>query len=144
MARAVFASFLSVFLVAGTVSAADKEAPAKPEAPRTLPAAPRESRPLALPPLYTAFAALQVYDVYSTLKGVKSGAVEANPITTGVAAHPAAFFAVKASVTAASIYAAERLWRDHHREQAIAIMVASNSVMAIVAARNAAVGPSPR
>jgi len=36
-----------------------------------------------------------------------------------------------------AIYAAEQLWRQHHRGQAIAIMVASNGVMAIVAAHNA-------
>jgi hypothetical protein len=52
---------------------------------------------------------------------------------------PAAFVAMKASVTAASIMAAERLWKGHHRMGAIGLMVASNVIMGVVAANNARV-----
>ena len=43
-----------------------------------------------------------------------------------------------------SIYVAERLWRGHHRGQAIAMMVVSNGIMAAVAASNASIIRSQR
>jgi hypothetical protein len=52
---------------------------------------------------------------------------------------PAAFIALKAGVTGLSIYAAERLWRQNRRKTAIIMMVASNGLMAYVAAHNTAV-----
>ena len=45
--------------------------------------------------------------------------------------------AVKAAVAVGTIVAAERLWKNNNKAAAIAVMVASNSVAAIVAARNA-------
>jgi hypothetical protein len=92
-----------------------------------------------LPALYASLGALQAYDAYSTLTGVRGGAVEGNPLLQGVVRHPAAFVALKAGVTGASIYAAERLWRDKKRTQAFLLMVASNGVMAYVAQHNARV-----
>ena len=52
---------------------------------------------------------------------------------------PVAFIAVKAGLTTASIVAAERLWKDHHRKTAVALMVLSNAVMVGVAAHNSSV-----
>ena len=52
---------------------------------------------------------------------------------------PAAVWAVKAGATAASIFAAERLWHQHRRAEAIAVMIATNGLMAAVAAHNASV-----
>ena len=40
-------------------------------------------------------------------------------------------------MTLATLYAAERQWRQHHRGRAVAIMIVSNGLMAGVAARNA-------
>ncbi len=99
----------------------------------------RFDRPSALPALYVASAALQGYDAYSTLTALNHGAVEANPLMKSVVKSPAAFVAMKASVTAASIMAAERLWKGHHRMGAIGLMVASNVIMGVVAANNARV-----
>ena len=48
-------------------------------------------------------------------------------------------WAVKGGVAFASIYVAERLWRTHHRGEAIAVMAVSSGVMAAVAANNAAI-----
>ena len=52
---------------------------------------------------------------------------------------PAAFVAMKAGVTMASIMAAESLWKNHHRFGAIGLMVASNLMMGVVAKHNAQV-----
>ena len=94
------------------------------------------SRPAALPALYASYAALQAFDVYSTRQALARGAREANPLMQGVVGNTGAFIAVKAGVGVATIVAAERLWK-RNKAAAIAIMVASNGVSAIVAARNA-------
>jgi hypothetical protein len=97
------------------------------------------SRGTALPILYGSLALLQSYDAVATLRGVSVGGVEANPMMAGASRNPAAMWAVKAGVTTASIVAAERLWRQRHRGQAIAVMAIANSVMAGVALHNNAV-----
>jgi hypothetical protein len=74
--------------------------------------------------------------VYSTKQALARGAREANPLMQGVIANTGAFIAVKATVAVGTIVAAERLWKTN-KPAAIAVMVASNSVAAIVAARNA-------
>jgi hypothetical protein len=103
-----------------------------------------DKRPTALMSMYAGLAALQAYDFYSTTAAMKSGAREANPVMNGVVGNPAAFLAVKAGVTGASIFAAERMWRQHHRAQAIAVMAASNGFMALVAAHNHSVMAATR
>jgi len=97
------------------------------------------SRGLVLPSLYVSFIALEVYDGYSTSQGLKNGASESNTFMASVASHPGALWAAKGAVTFLSIYTAERLWRQHHRGEAIAMMVAMNGIMVAVAASNASV-----
>jgi uncharacterized protein DUF5658 len=94
------------------------------------------SRPAALPVLYASYAALQAFDVYSTRAGLARGAREANPLMQGVVGNTSAFVAVKAGVGVATFMAAERLWKTN-KAAAIAVMVASNGISAVVAARNA-------
>lgn len=101
----------------------------------TRPAA--ESRPAILPPLYIGLSALQVYDGYTTIRGVREGNRETNPLVGGLAERPVALWSLKVGTTALSIYLAEQQWRQHHRKQAILTMVVANGVMAAVAARNA-------
>jgi len=108
----------------------------------TLPS-PRVKRPAVLPPLYLSFVALQTYDGYATLRGVGRGAAEANPLMGGLASRPTAFWAVKAASTGAALFAAEQLWRHHHRGNAILTMVAANAAMSAIAARNARILKSP-
>ena len=96
-------------------------------------------RPLMLVPLYAGLIALQSYDVYSTTTALKMGAQETNPLLGAVTQNPASFAAIKAVMTGMSIFASERLWRQHHRVAAIAVMAISNSMMATVAAHNASV-----
>jgi hypothetical protein len=95
-------------------------------------------RPAALPMLYSGFIALQAFDAYSTRRGLAAGAQEGNALMRGMAGHTATFLAVKAGTTAATIWATERMWKKN-RVGAIVTMVAVNSVMASVAARNASV-----
>ena len=94
------------------------------------------ARPKALPALYVSYAALQAFDIYSTKQALARGAQEASPLMQGVVGNTGAFIAVKATVAVATIVAAERLWKTN-KVAAIGIMVASNGVAAIVAARNA-------
>jgi hypothetical protein len=92
-------------------------------------------RPALLPMLYVSYAALQAYDVYSTRQGLARGAREANPLMQGVVGNTGAFVAMKAGVAVATIAAAEKLWKTN-KPAAIGVMIAGNSVAAIVAARN--------
>ena len=55
----------------------------------------------------------------------------------GAAGDSGGMLALKASATVGTIIAAERLWKNNNKMGAIAVLVASNSVAAIVAARNA-------
>jgi len=99
----------------------------------------RLSRPAVLPALYVSYAALQVFDVYSTRQALAQGAREANPLMQQVVGNQAAFWAFKASATAGAVVAAERLWKKNNKTAAVAVLVASNAAAAVVAARNASV-----
>jgi hypothetical protein len=94
------------------------------------------SRPPALAALYVSYAALQAYDVYSTTRALTRGAREANPLMQSVVGNTPGFIAVKAVTGIATVIGSERLWRKN-KAAAIAVMVAANSVSAVVAARNA-------
>lgn len=99
----------------------------------------RAIRGPVLPSLYVSLIGLQVYDGYSTRRGVTHGAIEANTFLSNVTSHPAILWAAKGGAAFVSIYAAERLWRQGRRGQAIAVMIASNGLMVAVAASNASV-----
>ena len=96
-------------------------------------------RPIALPALYAGFITLQALDTSYTLRVVPLLATEANPLMKGVTKYPAAFIALKAGLTLGGIVHSERLWRNNHRVAAVALMAASNGLMAVVVARNASV-----
>jgi hypothetical protein len=97
------------------------------------------SRGAVLPATYVGLIGLQAYDGYSTMRGLRHGAVESNGLMSAVANHPATLWAAKGGTAFVSIYMAERLWRQHRRGQAIALMVASNAIMASVAMSNASI-----
>lgn len=96
----------------------------------------RRGRPSMLPAMYTMQAVLQGYDAFSTMTALKRGGREANPAMQAIVQHPTAFIAMKAGITAASIMAAEQMWKANHRLAAIGLMVASNAMMSAVAANN--------
>jgi hypothetical protein len=155
---AVASAILSLTIAAVPVRAADEARPADPaaaattEATATTPApAPlryraltgpewmaAHHRPTVLPGLYASFAALQMFDVYTTQKAIGRGASETNPMMKNVVGNRAAFWSVKAAATVGPMMAAERLWK-HNKVAAIAVMAASNGIMAAVAAHNASV-----
>jgi hypothetical protein len=102
------------------------------------------TRGLVLPILYTSYGALQTYDAYTTIRGVRRGAREANPMMSGLAGRPAAVWAIKGGITAASIALAESMWKQHRRRRAITTMIISNALMTAVAANNTAVSRRQR
>jgi hypothetical protein len=92
-------------------------------------------RPRALMPLYASFVALQGLDVHSTSRGIRRGAVEANPLLKGVAGNPAALTAVKAASTAGIIYGVEKL-RKKSRAASVILMIGINVGTAYVVHHN--------
>jgi len=92
-----------------------------------------------LPALYVGLSGLNAFDAYGTPEALSRGAVEANPLMHGIAAKRPVMWAIKGGVTVASILVAERLWRQNRRPAAVALMVISNGLMAVVAAQNASV-----
>jgi len=96
-------------------------------------------RPQIVPSLYASLAALQTFDGYSTIRAIRAGAREANPIVGNAAGQPIAMWTLKAASTAATIYYAERLWRNHHRGQAVTLLAVTNAIMGAVAAHNASI-----
>ncbi len=158
MHRILTASVLGVLLVAAPAMAADADLPvpaltvtaaalatatldtaAVPPPDFTSGVTERYRRPGALPGLYIASAALQGYDAYSTMTALKNGGVEANPLMKNVVKSPVAFVALKATVAATSIMAAEKMWKSGNRLGAIGVMLASNAAMGFVAVHNARV-----
>lgn len=156
MRRILVGSLVGLLLTASSAFAADENnattltpaiaaaatSLARPDLAAGLNIAPRITaprRPLLLPSLYASSAVLQGYDAYSTLTALKHGGTEANPLMKGITKSPVAFIGLKAGVTMMSIMAAERMWKDDNRLGAVLTMVASNSLMAMVAAHNAAV-----
>jgi hypothetical protein len=104
------------------------------------PPQPAPSRGALLSSLYVGLAGLNAFDAYSTARALRTGAgTESNPVMRGVAGHSAAVWAVKGGVTGASVFLAERMWRNHHRLGAITTMVVVNGMTAVVAANNAKV-----
>ena len=93
----------------------------------------------ALRSMYVSLAVLQAYDVYSTATALRHGAVERNPLLQNTVGNRALFIGLKVAMTAGPVYEAEKLWRNHHRIGAIALMAASNGIMMGVAAHNASV-----
>ena len=93
-------------------------------------------RPGALSALYVSYTALQAFDIYSTKHALSRDGREANPLMQHVVGNTDAFLAIKAVVVVNTIIGAERLWRTN-KTAAIAVMIASNSVAAMLAARNA-------
>lgn len=93
------------------------------------------SRPPILLPLYISYAALNGLDADSTLRAVRAGASEANPLMSPFAGNTTATIAVKAGFAAVTIAGIEKLRKKHPRA-AIVFMVIATSAYAIVAAHN--------
>jgi hypothetical protein len=86
-------------------------------------------------PLYASFAALQMLDAHSTIRAVRAGGVESNPMMAGFANKPAALVALKAGVAVSTIALADK-FRGRSRVGAIVLMTVLNSAYATVVAHN--------
>jgi hypothetical protein len=115
--------FLALALLAIPARSVAQELPASNQTPRLL------------VPLYVSFAALQALDVHSTTRALGAGAVEANPLMSGVARQPASLIAVKAGGAASTIWLAHRLSK-RSRTGAVVLMAAVNSAYAMIVTHN--------
>src|SRR5688572_22091569 len=86
-------------------------------------------------PLYVSFASLQMLDAHSTMRAMRAGGVEQNPMMRGLADKPAALVALKAGVAATTIALTDRM-RHRNKVGAIVLMAALNSAYAVVVAHN--------
>ena len=129
----------AVLIIPVSARAADDKAPAAVPAPPAMLAVRAPTRGPVLPALYASLAALNLYDGLSTSAALNRGAVDKNPMMASVAGNPVSLWIVKGASTAASIYFAERLWKQHHRAQAVVVMLAANGMMAVVAVHNQSV-----
>jgi len=101
---------------------------------------PRElSRPglstSVLTALQATTVATQILDVHSTMKALNNGAVEANPMMSGVVKNRAAFIGVKSAMGAGLMYATHKMAR-RNKVAAIVTSAAINSAYLVVAHHN--------
>jgi len=125
------ARLLAIIVVCALALTASRAAGQEPSHP----IADAVQRPPALIPLYASFAALQLVDMHSTWRALNHGAVEANPLLSGVAGNKAMLLTVKTAGTAAVIAVSERL-RKKSRTAAVVLMISANSGMTWVVEHN--------
>ena len=77
----------------------------------------------------------QALDIHSTMKALDAGAVEANPLMSGVVNNKAAFIGVKAAMGAGLMYATHKMAR-RNKVAAIVTAAAVNSAFLFVAHHN--------
>ncbi len=83
--------------------------------------------------LIVSFGALQALDAHSTMKALKAGGSEANPLMSGIVSKPAAFYAVKAGTAVATALMAEKMSRNHPKAAMVMMAVLNSAYVAIVA-----------
>lgn len=92
------------------------------------------SSPL-LKSMYATTAVMQALDVHSTLRAFKAGAVEGNPLMSGITKNRLAFVATKAAVAASTMVAARQIAK-RSKVGAVISLVAINSAYAMVVSHN--------
>lgn len=108
---------------------------ATPPRPPLPPDRPATDSSRTLTSLQISFGALQVLDVFSTVRGVNHGMSEANPLMRGLVRHPVAMAAVKGGAAATTIFLVRHVARKN-RVAGIAIMAAVNTALSVVVVRN--------
>jgi hypothetical protein len=134
---------LSLSLAAAPMSAVASPALAQRDITFYRPAEEPSHSSKLLTSLYVTTAVMQALDVHSTYQALNRGAIEANPLVSGMTGNKAAFVAAKAAVATASIMAARRM-AEHNRMAAILTMVGINSAYAMIVAHNYHVANSLR
>lgn len=85
--------------------------------------------------LYASTAIMQALDVHSTILALDRGAVEANPLMSGITKNKAVFIATKAAVATSMVFAA-RSMAKRNKVAAVITLVALNSAYAMVVQHN--------
>ena len=106
-----------------------------PETPRLVPVGSVTAVPPTLTALHVSFGALQVLDMFSTMRGINAGLREASPLMRAVAGRPAAMMAVKLGSGATTILLTRRMARKN-RLASIVTMAALNSAYSVIVVRN--------
>jgi len=102
-------------------------------------ARPRDPRRALLSSLDLATGVVQGYDGFLTLRVVRAGGVETNPLVKPVVGNQGAMMAMKVAAAVSTVIGVESLWKRDHRVGAIVASVVANSAMAMVAHHNAKV-----
>ena len=89
--------------------------------------------------LYAGVGVVQAYDGITTMKVLKSGGYEANPVMQAITKNEKTLAAAKIGAAAATIIGTESLWKHNHRWAAMIVGIAANSAMAAVVNHNAQV-----
>lgn len=100
---------------------------------------PRDPRRAVLSSLDLATGVVQGYDGFLTLRVIRAGGVETNPLVKPVVRSQGAMMAVKVAAAVSTVIGVESLWKRDHRVGAIVASVIANSAMAMVAHHNAKV-----
>lgn len=98
-----------------------------------------DPRRTVLSSLHAITGVVQTYDGLLTLRVLRAGGIETNPLVKPVASNEKAMIAVKVAAAVATVMGAESLWKNNHRLGAILASVVANSAMAMVAHHNAGV-----
>jgi hypothetical protein len=117
-----------------TPAAADGAAPQP--APRTRDDDPRRT---VLSGLHALTGVLQTYDGMLTVRVLKAGGTEANPLMKPAAGNQGVMLGIKIGAAVATVIGTERLWHDDHRTAAIVVSAIANGAMAVIARHNAGV-----
>ena len=99
----------------------------------------RDPRRAVLSALHAATGVVQTYDGLLTMRVIRAGGTESNPLMRPVAGHEGAMMGVKVAAAVATVIGAETLWRDNHRIAAIVASMVVNGGMAMIARHNAQV-----
>ena len=99
----------------------------------------RDPRRAVLSALHMATGVVQGYDGMLTLKVMRAGGIETNPLIKPVASNQGAMMAIKVGAALSTVIGTEQLWRNDHKLGAIVASIVANSAMAMVAHHNAKV-----
>ncbi len=98
-----------------------------------------DPRRTVLSSLHAITGVVQTYDGLLTLRVLRAGGVETNPLVKPVAGNEKAMIGVKVAAAMATVMGSEQLWKNGHKLGAILASVVANSAMALVAHHNAGV-----
>ena len=99
----------------------------------------RDPRRAVLSSLHAVTGVVQTYDGMLTMRVLKAGGTESNPLMKPVVRNERAMMGVKIAAAVATVIGTETLWHDNHRIAAIVASIVANSGMAMIARHNARV-----